>query len=227
MYYIYEIKNNINGKIYIGAHETANLDDNYMGSGHLIKRAIKRYGKENFSKTILEFFSTREEMYNREQQIITSGFLLREDVYNIALGGCGGSMKQNQKPFKQKHSQQSKDLISQNTYLRRISKEKREEMKLTHWSKTRPEEQREHAKYAASCRTAWNPHSDEVKHKISETLKQRNKIMKQNNTPHPNVGIVRIKIICPFCHKQGAANVMKRFHFNNCKHNLSLDKSNL
>lgn len=52
-YLIYQITNNINGKIYIGKHETFKIDDNYFGSGIKIQAAIKKYGLENFTKTIL------------------------------------------------------------------------------------------------------------------------------------------------------------------------------
>ena len=50
---IYEIKNKINGKSYIGQHTFEDLGD-YWGSGKLIKMAIKKYGIDNFERIILE-----------------------------------------------------------------------------------------------------------------------------------------------------------------------------
>ena len=33
-----------NGKIYIGVHKTEDMNDGYMGSGKVLKRAIEKYG---------------------------------------------------------------------------------------------------------------------------------------------------------------------------------------
>ena len=51
--YVYQILNLKNGKIYIGKHSSKSMTDLYMGSGIAIKRAIKKYGRESFEKTIL------------------------------------------------------------------------------------------------------------------------------------------------------------------------------
>lgn len=89
-YLIYQITNQINQKIYIGKHETYNVDDNYFGSGKLIQAAIRKYGIENFVKTILFELQNREEMNLLEKAVVTSEFCVREDVYNINIGGDGG-----------------------------------------------------------------------------------------------------------------------------------------
>ena len=52
-YYVYKITNKINGKWYIGKRKhRLPFNDPYMGSGKLIKVAIEKYGKDNFTKEI-------------------------------------------------------------------------------------------------------------------------------------------------------------------------------
>ena len=89
-YLIYQITNNINQKFYIGKHETYNIDDNYFGSGKYLKRAINKYGLENFVKTILFELQNEEEMNLLEKCVVTQEFCDREDTYNINVGGDGG-----------------------------------------------------------------------------------------------------------------------------------------
>ena len=46
---IYKTTNLVNGKIYIGkARQKRTLDERYFGSGILLKKAVKKHGKENF-----------------------------------------------------------------------------------------------------------------------------------------------------------------------------------
>lgn len=91
MYYtIYQTTNLINGKIYIGKHQTKDLNDGYMGSGKYLKRAITKYGAINFCKKILFSFSSEKEMDDKEHELVNEEFLTRSDVYNICIGGQGG-----------------------------------------------------------------------------------------------------------------------------------------
>ena len=92
---LYKIVNIQNGKFYIGVHRTNDVNDDYMGSGTLIKRAIKKHGVENFKKEILEFFETEDEMLKREEEIVTYEFIKENNVYNIMPGGNYGSEKRN------------------------------------------------------------------------------------------------------------------------------------
>ena len=89
-YTIYKITNKINGKIYVGKHQTKDLNDGYMGSGKLISASIEKYGIENFQKEILFQFDNEAEMNAREAELITEEFCLREDTYNLCPGGKGG-----------------------------------------------------------------------------------------------------------------------------------------
>ncbi len=50
MYIIYMIINKVNGKTYIGQHKSNSWQDKYMGSGHYLARAKKKYGIEKYQK---------------------------------------------------------------------------------------------------------------------------------------------------------------------------------
>lgn len=89
-YTIYKTTNTINGKIYIGKHVTSNPNDDYLGSGNLLRKAVKKYGKENFTKEVLFTFLTEQEMNTKEIELLTPEYCSSNTNYNIALGGQGG-----------------------------------------------------------------------------------------------------------------------------------------
>jgi group I intron endonuclease len=87
---IYKTTNLVNGKFYIGKKEYDS--PTYLGSGYILKRAIKKHGKENFKKEILEVCSSTEELEEREKYWIRVLNATDPDIgYNIAEGGTGGN----------------------------------------------------------------------------------------------------------------------------------------
>jgi hypothetical protein len=86
-YTVYRITNTINGKHYIGKHQTKDLDDGYFGSGKLLRYAIKKYGKDAFVKQILRVCSTEKEMDLIEKILVVPD---PEISYNLCNGGQGG-----------------------------------------------------------------------------------------------------------------------------------------
>jgi hypothetical protein len=89
-YIIYKIVNKINKKFYIGVHKTTDIHDDYYGSGHLIKAAVKKYGIENFEKQILYVFTKRKDAFIKEKELVNEKLIKNSKCYNIKLGGNGG-----------------------------------------------------------------------------------------------------------------------------------------
>jgi hypothetical protein len=87
--FIYKTTNLINGKIYVGQY--SGKKDNYLGSGLLIKKAIKKYGRENFVRDILENDINDRVLLNIKEKYWIKFYNSNnlEIGYNLTEGGDG------------------------------------------------------------------------------------------------------------------------------------------
>lgn len=164
-YYLYQITNLVNNKIYVGVHKTKDLNDGYMGSGKIIKSAIAKHGIDNFKKDILEYFDTSEVMYAREKEIVTEEFLLSEDVYNLCRGGNGGF----------DYINKTVDLVARNTLASRNGNIKRSKTITEMWENGLYKDRVKLDAFHESAKTAFlnKNHTDDTKRKISDKAKER------------------------------------------------------
>ena len=86
-HYLYKITNQITGEYYYGVHSTNDLKDYYFGSGSKLYENIRQYGRENFIKENLEFFSSRKQLMNAEKNLVTKEMLADPKCLNVILGG--------------------------------------------------------------------------------------------------------------------------------------------
>jgi group I intron endonuclease len=121
---IYKTTNLINEKIYVGQDSKNNPD--YLGSGIYLKRAIKKYGKENFKKEIIEHCKTKNELNKREIYWIKKLNAIKKG-YNISVGGEGGNLF-----FGKKHSKEAKLKISEFNKGKKLSNEIKDKIRQSH-----------------------------------------------------------------------------------------------
>ena len=91
-HFIYKTTNLLSGRYYIGMHSTDDLDDGNLGSGNRLRLAVRKHGKDNFKREILEFVESRVELKLREAEIITLDEIAKEDCMNLVVGGGGFNM---------------------------------------------------------------------------------------------------------------------------------------
>jgi hypothetical protein len=226
-YYIYEIVNKINDKIYIGVHRTANLDDGYMGSGSRISAAIKKYGIQNFEKTIIKFFENPEDMYLAESEMVTAEFLSRDNVYNLRRGGHGGfdhiikTGKHRSVYYKGKSlPKEQVDKIVKTKKERFENGDYDDARKI--WSenaKVNNPMSTSDAREKVSTANKGKPKSEEQRAKISKTLKEQAAISPPKKFPNRKKRApIEVRVAtCPHCGITGGINGMTRWHFDKCK----------
>lgn len=91
--YIYETTNLVNGKKYIGKKISNKfLGEKYLGSGTYLKRAINKYGKENFRTRLLETCENSFDLDTKECEYIQKyNCVESSDYYNLASGIKGNT----------------------------------------------------------------------------------------------------------------------------------------
>jgi group I intron endonuclease len=175
-YTIYKITNTINGKYYIGKHQTTNLNDGYMGSGKLLRRAINKYGRESFIKEILHVFQTEEEMNLKEKELV----VISEQTYNLCEGGNGGFgyintdpvIWEKVRPIRQRSGRATKNLRKGTKPGHTGGFKDGHQLWL---GKSHNEETKTKISKANKGKSPWNKgktHTEETKRKIAESLRK-------------------------------------------------------
>lgn len=198
---IYKTTNLINGKIYVGQDKYNRRA--YYGSGKLLKKSIKKYGKENFLKEILEYCDA-ESLNDREIFWIAKLDAMNPEIgYNLTSGGnYNVSFKG---PHTEETIQKMKDRsVGKNKGIRR-SQELREL-----WSSQR------------KGMVPWNKGTRGISEEYSEKLKlaRKDRVVTEETRKKlsdSKKGVKARVVVCPNCKKQGGINNMHRYHFDNCK----------
>lgn len=154
--YIYITTNNVNGKRYIGQKKMNRNWKNYLGSGILLQKAFKKYGKENFSKVIIDFAYSKEELDEKEAQYIKFFDAVNsDDYYNLQNGG---NTAETTEEIKEKIRQSHIGLLAGEKhpmYGKHHTEESRKKMSESLKGRT--------------CQNKGKPMSDEQKEKLKKT----------------------------------------------------------
>lgn len=163
-HFVYETTNLINGKKYLGKHSTKNLNDNYLGSGTLLKRAVAFHGNENFRRSILKFFDSAEEACQFETSLVTEHIVKSDEYYNLLLGG--GNNDGNARHFLANLTPKENSLKAAKTLKSRPQVLKDRNLKIAAKAKARPYDANKIALMNATCRGTTKDTNDNIKRQI-------------------------------------------------------------
>lgn len=191
--YIYKTTNLINNMIYVGqCVKSIECSQTYFGSGKMIKLAIKEYGIQHFKKEIIEICKNNEDLNKAEIFWIKYFNSRNPDIgYNITKGGTISEMGNRIKaalntPEAKKIASDKNKKMWQNSEYR---KKVTESNKLT-WNSEKKDE------HSRILKEKWA--NQDKRKKLSDSLKNME------------------KITCPHCGVNGALNIIRGKHFDNC-----------
>jgi len=173
-YTVYKTVNLVNGKYYFGVHKTENPNDDYLGSGVYIKRAVAKYGKENFRKEVLFIYLDPESAFGKEDELIQC-YRGRDPLcMNLRKGGSGGFdwiNKKSDQEWRKEAAQKTNQLIgvkrSSQVYLQADQQRRREHLQYTR-TNTHIERVRQLGRLGKGTK-----HTDEAREKIRTAARKR------------------------------------------------------
>lgn len=238
-HYCYVTTNLITGKKYVGDHSTNDIEkDKYLGSGTLVKKKIKEYGRENFKKEILEFFETKSEAYFAQEKYIIEYDSLVPTGYNInKKGGYNVMGIYTGKTFSEEHKKNISNARKGKPHPHKghiITEEIKEKIRLGNLGKTSPFKGKKHSeesKQKISIKNKNNSgfkgkqHSEESKQKIRNSINNKGSNNGMYNKQHSDDSKEKMKLqqrnrtkkICPHCNIKMDPGNYGKYHGSKCK----------
>lgn len=165
--YVYETVCILSGRKYIGQHKSDVFDPSYIGSGVLLRKAINKYGKDNFTTVLLESANSRNELNNLEKHYIhINNADKSSDFYNIAPGAGGYNHFENMSiDRKMEVIQKISDSVK--LYYRTASKaeldRRAQNISLANQNLTKEQKKHKSRKLSLSTVNQWNSFTDNQK----------------------------------------------------------------
>lgn len=169
-------------------HSTSNLDDNYLGSGTRLWKSIKKYGKDNHSREILEFLPDRKALAAREREIVNESVISDPLSMNLMKGGEAGGFINEEHQLK---------CSAAGGRTNNPEKSRKASERLTQTNLLRVQEGT-HKNWSKTCSWTGRTHRSETKSKIGEanSVKQTGSSNSQFGTRwviHPEKGSIKVK----------------------------------
>ena len=126
--YVYIVKNKLNSKKYIGSHcwDSEGIDPNYYGSGTFITKAIEKFGRENFTIEVVNYYNTDKECREAEDKLLKEvNACLDMNYYNVVNSSYGFSEEEKRKLWSTNEFKEKYETLLRETYIKLTPEEEK------------------------------------------------------------------------------------------------------
>ena len=187
--FIYITEHISKSKYYIGKKNFNRNWKNYLGSGKYLKRAIVKYGTQDFKRHIVALTKSEEDACNIEKQLINKYNATDNDLfYNIHEGGEGGYTLKGYSELQKEKYKQKMRLVIKNKIdndedfrkkisegIRRVHSTREYKENASKAQKKRYEREEEKIKTSIASKKVWDSLTEEQKLQRINKMIERNK----------------------------------------------------